>query len=141
MKGKKYFLDTNIFIYSLENNQSKKARLSRELIATALKSGTGIISYQVVQEFLNVALSKFKKTIEIADCRSFLDTVLIPLCAILPGLELYHSAIEIRANTGYAFYDALIVASALAGDCSVLYSEDLQHQRTIHNIEIINPFI
>ena len=39
-----------------------------------------------------------------------------------------------------AFWDALIVEAALAGGCSRLLSEDLQHQRTMAGLRIENPF-
>ena len=44
-------------------------------------------------------------------------------------------------NHGFAVYDALIVASALAAECDVLYSEDLQDGRRIEGaVTIHNPF-
>jgi predicted nucleic acid-binding protein len=49
----RFFIDTNVFIYSFDSGSSAKAKLARELIQDALDSGKGVISYQVVQEFLN----------------------------------------------------------------------------------------
>ena len=41
---------------------------------------------------------------------------------------------------GLSFYDALIVAAAIEAGCDTLYSEDLQHGRTIAGLAIVNPF-
>lgn len=43
-------------------------------------------------------------------------------------------------ETGFSFYDALIVAAAAIGRCRVLWSEDLQHGRVVRGVEIRNPF-
>ena len=40
------------------------------------------------------------------------------------------------------YWDSLIVATALSSECSILYSEDMQHNQLIENkLRIINPFI
>jgi predicted nucleic acid-binding protein len=54
---------------------------------------------------------------------------------------LYKDALGIQAETGFSFYDSVIVASALAGNCRRLYSEDLQSGRTIRGMQIQNPFL
>lgn len=40
----------------------------------------------------------------------------------------------------YRYYDSLIVASALVAGANILYSEDLQEDRIIGNLKIVNPF-
>jgi len=38
--------------------------------------------------------------------------------------------------------DSLVLSAALGNGCSVLYSEDLQHNQTIENtLKILNPFV
>ena len=59
MNGK-YFIDTNIFVYTFDNSDSEKQKLSQQIVAHALEKSTGVISYQVIQEFLNVSTKKFK---------------------------------------------------------------------------------
>jgi predicted nucleic acid-binding protein len=51
-------------------------------------------------------------------------------------------AIEIRGRYGFSYWDSLIVATALLSGCSILYSEDMQHDQVIEStLKIINPFI
>jgi len=41
----------------------------------------------------------------------------------------------------FQLFDSIIIASALDGNCSVLYSEDLQHNQLIEDrLTVINPF-
>jgi len=39
--------------------------------------------------------------------------------------------VKIATRYGFSFWDSMIVASALNNHCSVLYSEDLQHNQLI----------
>lgn len=136
----KFFLDTNIFVYSFDVLSKKKQRRAQDLIHEALTEHHGIISYQVIQEFLNVAMRKFAAPLSVDDSRLYLRSVLAPLCAVYPSLALYESALQIVEETKYGFYDALIVAAAVSADCTLLFSEDLQNGRGIHGLTIQNPF-
>ena len=136
----KYFLDTNIFVYSFAAQLPSKQKKALELVGEALEEGNGIISSQVAQEFLNVALHKFEKPFSWEESHRYFEEVLGPLCSVYPDPDLYRKALHIRHETGYRFYDALIIASALEGGCKVLYSEDLQDGRKIFGLSVKNPF-
>jgi len=136
----KYFLDTNIFVYSFDNDAPEKKRRSQDLIRSALENGAGIISTQVIQEFLNVATRKFTSPMKIDDSKAYLQGVLNPLCQIYPGIELYELGLVIQSESGYSFYDSLILAAAIKGGCKILYTEDLQDGREVRGVTITNPF-
>lgn len=134
------FFDTNIFVYTLDRTAPQKRERAVELLESAIADRTLITSYQVIQEFLHVATSKFRHSASPAEAQRFAEIALWPWCRIYPSPQLYATALELRANTKWTFYDSLIVAAALAANCDVLYSEDLQHGRRIHGLEIRNPF-
>jgi len=136
----KYFLDTNIIIYSFDQSEIKKMRIAKKLIKNALKTHKGIISYQVLQEFINAALQKFKIPMEIEDCKSYTYNFLSPICEVFPSIELFHDAIDIKSEAKIGFYDALIVASAVKGNARTLYTEDLNDGQKIRSVQIKNPF-
>ncbi len=136
----KFFLDTNILVYSFDGSQPEKQKISRNLIKMGLEEGNGSISYQVIQEFLNVATRKFTVPLSYKDSRIFLSTVLEPICDLYASIDLYHLALELAERWKYAFYDALIIAAALQNKCTILYSEDLQDGQIIRELKIVNPF-
>ena len=136
----RFFLDTNVIVYSFDNHSKAKRDKARDLIAEALSSGNGIISFQVVQEFLNIATSKFKKPLTIKDTREYMEEILLPLCTIFPGNDFYLNSLEIEERTGYSFYDSMIVQAALEGECRILYSEDMQDGFKLFDLTIQNPF-
>ncbi len=136
----RFFLDTNIIVYSFDERNPSKQMRARELIEMGLKRHNGCISYQVVQEFANVATSKFAVPMSHEDCRHFIDMFLVPMWEVYSSRELISSALDIAERWQYSFYDSLIIAAALDASCDVLYSEDLQHRQKIYQLQIIDPF-
>ena len=63
-------------------------------------------------------------------------------CAILPvSLETLHSAVKLRDRYLLSFWDSLIVAGAVLGNATILYSEDMQDGLILENtLQIVNPF-
>ena len=135
-----FFLDTNIFVYTFDPVHSDKRTRARELVESAMLCNAGVISYQVVQEFLNVSTRKFAVPMTPDALREYLKVVLEPLCTVFPSIALYERAISLHERWRYGFYDALIIGSALEAKCSLLYSEDMQDQQKIETLTIINPF-
>ena len=104
----------------------------------AVADGTGCISFQVVQEVLNVLIRKLGAAP--ADAKRLLDDVLVPPWRIDPSPDLYRRGLHVKARYNLGFYDSLIVAGALEADCRTLYSEDMQHNQQIAGLTIVDPF-
>ncbi len=134
------FLDTNVLVYSFDSDAPAKRDRSRALIAAALQDHSATISYQVVQEFLNVATRRFASPMTGGQASGYLNAVLMPLCTVWPSRNLYLTALSVREETGFGFYDALIVAGALEASCKRLLTEDLQDGRVVRGLQIVNPF-
>ena len=140
MSGK-FFLDTNVFVYLFDTSAPAKAKKAARLVRDAVDTGKGIVSYQVVQEFFNVALRRFAHPMSAAEAEQYLVTVFRPLLAVHSSPALYVEALRIAGKHRFAWYDSIIVASALESRCDTLYSEDFQHGREIEGLRIENPFV
>jgi predicted nucleic acid-binding protein len=135
------FLDTNIFVYHIDFEAPKaKKTVASLLIREALTRHSSVVSYQVIQEFLAVAVRKFPSSVTVPDARRYLETVLKPMLAVHSSVELFHEALDIQSRYQLSWYDSLIVAAAAEANCSVLYTEDLQHGAKINGVRIENPF-
>jgi predicted nucleic acid-binding protein len=139
MSGR-FFLDTNIFAYTFDTKAPAKAKKAVQLIRRAADTGEGIISYQVVQEFFSVALRRFPQPMSVAEAEQYLITVLRPLLAVHSSPAIYFEALRIAERHRISWYDSLIVAAAVEGQCERLYSEDFQHGRKVEGLRIENPF-
>jgi predicted nucleic acid-binding protein len=137
----RFFLDTNIFVYCFDRTAPAKARRALQLIRSGVENRKGIVSYQVVQEFFNVALRSFAQPMAVSDAEQYLSTVFRPLLAVHSSPALFGEALRLSARLRFSWYDALIVAAAIEGQCGILYSEDLQSGQRIGGLEIKNPFL
>lgn len=137
----RYFLDTNIIVYSFDVSDPQKQKTAKKLITDGLIQNQGVISYQVVQEFINVSTRKFETPLSIKDCRQYVDSVLDQMWEVYSSKDLVHSAFDIHERWQYSFYDSLIIAAAIEASCNILYSEDLQHKQKIYSLQILNPFV
>jgi predicted nucleic acid-binding protein len=140
MSGK-FFLDTNIFVYSFDSRSPGKAASASKLIKRAIETRQGIVSYQVVQEFFNVALRRFAKPLTEPEARQYLSVTFRPLLSVHSSVGLYGDALRVTSQFGYSWYDSLIIASAISGECEMLYSEGFQNGQRIANLTISNPFL
>ncbi|CAB3629543.1 Predicted nucleic-acid-binding protein, contains PIN domain [Achromobacter spanius] len=127
------FLDSNILIYLL----SADAR--RADIAEVLLKGKPFISVQVLNEVTNVCVRKLKRQWE--ETNEFLAMVRM-FCRVVPlTVDVHDKARQLAERYQMSFYDACIAASALAVDCQILYTEDMQADMSIdQRLTLINPF-
>jgi predicted nucleic acid-binding protein len=139
MNGR-FFLDTNVFVYSFDKSAAAKARKAAHLIRQAVATRKGIVSYQVVQEFFNVAFRRFAQPMSTVEAEQYLAVVFRPLLAIQSSQAIYGEALRLCARFRLSWYDSLIVAAALEGQCDLLYSEDLQNGQRFGDLRIENPF-
>jgi predicted nucleic acid-binding protein len=137
----RFFLDTNILIYQFDETAPAKAERATELVRTAIQTGEGIISYQVVQEFINAATRRFRVPMQLNDVRHCLSAFLRPLTAIESSPMLFVDALNILERHKFSWYDSIIIAAAAQGDCETLYSEDLHHGFQWGTTKVVNPFL
>jgi predicted nucleic acid-binding protein len=140
MRGK-FFLDTNVFVYSFDDRTPAKQKRASELIRSGLEERRGVISFQVVQEFFSVAFGKFPQPMKITGAQYYLASVFRPLLIVHSSEALYSESLGIKGRYGISWYDSLIVAGALISSCETLFSEDLQHGLQIGELTIRNPFV
>ena len=141
MSAARHFLDTNIFVYTFDLEAPEKAKRAENLIAEALASGAGMISYQVAQEFVAVARKPFRTPMSFEQIERYWLTTLRPLLLVHSSPGMFIRALDLARRDQLSWYDSLIVAAAIQGECEILYSEDLQHGRRFGDLVIQNPFL
>ncbi|MBI1731495.1 MAG: PIN domain-containing protein [Gammaproteobacteria bacterium] len=129
----KPFLDTNILIYAFAADDPRSER------AEALLAAGGVISVQVLNEFVNVSRRRLRRGWdEIEKAVRVLRTLLEPPVPVT--IDLHEAAVTQARNHGFAFYDALIIAAAVQSGCKVIYTEDMHDGQTIGDLKVLNPF-
>lgn len=131
------FLDTNVLLYTDSGDVPAKQRRALDLLAEQRHARTGVVSLQVLQEYFVAATRKL--AVEPGVARRKVELFANYHLVVLDVDDVL-AAIDLHRLHGMSFWDALVVRAAKEGGCSVLYSEDLQHGRSIDGVRIVNPF-
>jgi predicted nucleic acid-binding protein len=127
------FFDTNVIVYTMTADP-------RGIVARSRLSDGGVVSAQVLNEFVRVARKKLRldwAMVEaaLAELRALVDDVR-PI-----ALSTHEFAVSLARRDGLDIYDALILAAAIEAGCETLFSEDFQHGRRFGDLMVINPFL
>ena len=127
------FLDTNILVYSA-TPESEHARAADALIAAG-----GVVSVQVLNEFVNTMSRKYRAPWPAIT--AFLDGVRSVL-TIMPLDDATHlAALRLVDRYKFQWWDALIVASALEAGCTRLFTQDMHAGLVVDGrLAIVDPF-
>ena len=130
----KVFFDTNVLLYTIGQDDA------RTPTAEALLESGGLLSVQVLNEVASVARRKLGMSWP--EVTEALGAIRVLCPSPIPiTVEMHDAALRLVGRHGFHIYDALIVAAALEGDCTTLYSEDLQPGQVIDGrLTIQNPF-
>lgn len=129
------FIDTNIWLYAfIEANDKRKSVAAK----SAIQKLDVVVSTQVISEVCVNLLRKASlpekdiQALVIAFYEKYTVTDIDKVTLL--------KASELRGEYSLSYWDSLIVASALNGDCAVLYSEDMQDGLQIEQrLTVINP--
>ena len=137
-ESNKIFFDTNILVYSVDENDLQKKEIASQLLTDASFSKNGIISTQSLQEFYNVAVKKLKLSKQIA--KEYVELFSSQLTVRQVTVPLILNAIDISIKNKLSFWDSLILSSANDNGCIIVYSEDLNNGQIVNGTKILNPF-
>lgn len=132
----KVFIDTNILLYAYSSSEIAK----KEKVLLLLENEMISLSTHVTNEFIWVMSRKFNVGMDslrliVSNLFELYEVSLLNQSNIL-------KAIDISAEFKFSYWDSLMVSSALAANCKVFYTEDLQHGQVIENrLEVTNPFV
>lgn len=132
----KCFLDTNLWVYLYSDDA--KAIVVEHLIDSQFEDIC--LSTQVVSELYSVLTRKHLQTL--VEAQKIINDMINSFSIYGIDAQCIQSAIAINIRYQFAYWDSLIIASALEADCAVLYSEDMQHGQLFdHQLRIVNPFL
>jgi len=137
MSGERFTLDTNILIYSIDNQAGLRQQMARRVIDLALERDCRL-TLQAVSEFYAATTRKGRMSAPdaAAQAADWLD--LFPCLPHSPASM--RSALTATAARRASYWDALLVATAAEGGCSAILTEDLDDGSILEGVRVINPF-
>lgn len=133
----KIFLDTNLIVYANDRRDPSKQAKAIEVVTDAMRSGIGVISTQVLQEYAATAIAKLGQDIDVI-LRQLLLLEAFEVVQMTPSLV--RRSVELTQRYQVHFWDAGIIAAAEHANCSVLMSEDFSTGQRYANVPVQNPF-
>jgi predicted nucleic acid-binding protein len=131
------FFDTNVLVYADDKAAPAKQRRALDLIAEHRRARTGVVSLQVLQEYFVTVTRNLHLDPGIARRKVEL---IAEFDVASPEVADILAAIDLHRLHGVSFWDALILRAAKQAGCSILLSEDMQGNREIDGVQIVNPF-
>jgi predicted nucleic acid-binding protein len=132
------FLDTNILLYSISSAPEEASK--RERAIALLDRDDCVLSVQVLQEFYVQATRPSR----VGSLPHLTAAALMRTWTRFRiqdnTLAVLNSALGVRDQTGFSFWDCSIVAAAQIAGCEELYSEDLSDGRQVNGVLVVNPF-
>ena len=131
----KIAVDTNILLYALDDFDP-----SKQIISMGILADRPIFCSQSLSEFTNVCIRRWK--FPKSQVAELLKTYMSE-CLYIPITEhMLLRSFDIMKKYNFQLFDSMIVSAALESECSVLYSEDMQHELLVDKqLKILNPFI
>jgi predicted nucleic acid-binding protein len=130
------FLDTNIFVYSVDTADQGKQKRALEVLATITDAA---VSTQVMNEFFVVATRKLATPLD-TDAAAAIVARMEELTCVAVDAELVRSAIQVGQLWQLSHWDALVVAAARRTGCERLLTEDLSAGAVYDGLRVENPF-
>jgi predicted nucleic acid-binding protein len=133
------FVDTNIFIYALDERQDERHEAAAQILEGLWESREGVVSTQVLQELYVNLTRKLRKPMTRSRARAVVERYAAwPVHQVTTEDILTASELEQRHTL--AFWDALVVVAAQRMGAERLLTEDLQAGRSFGGVRIENPF-
>jgi predicted nucleic acid-binding protein len=131
------FLDTNIWLYAFTvGDDPEKTVRAKTLIET---QSAVFVSAQVINEVCVNLIRKARFSEQ--QIQQLIESFYAKYVVVEFSKPALLKASTLREQHALSFWDSLIVASALAINATVLYSEDMQNGLVVeHRLRIVNPF-
>lgn len=135
-ESRRDFIDTNIWLYAfVASDEAAKREAARAIVSRQ----DIVVSTQVINE---TCINLMRKTsVPEKIVRQLVSAFYKKFTVIDLERSVLMIASVLREKYSLSFWDSMIVASALRGDCETLYTEDMQDGLEVEGrLTIVNPF-
>ena len=130
------FVDTNVFVYSVDTAEPKKQELAQRLIETTPDL---VISTQVLNEFYTIVTRKLAEPLPLDEAATAVEWMTRFSCVPVDA-DLVLRGIKVGQRWQLSHRDALMVAAARQAGCDRLLTEDLADGASYDGLRVENPF-
>jgi len=140
MSAASVFVDTNVLVYSMDEDEPDKRPVALALIGAISECGNGAVNAQVIGEFFVTAVRRFCRSMDAAEAA--LQTLrLVDMFLVYDtSLAIIEEALRGVVRYKMSYYDAQIWAVARVNQIPLVLSEDFSDGSVIEGVRFVNPF-
>lgn len=135
------FVDTKVLISAEDGAEADKQHSALDWIERLWRARSGRLSTQVLNEFYVNVTRKLKPAMPQGDARARVRRY----AAGWNPWQIDHATVEtawaMEARHGLQYWDCLVLAAAQHSGCTLVLSEDMQHEGRFGAVQVINPFL
>ena len=135
------FVDTNVLISAEDGAEADKQHSALAWIERLWRARSGRLSTQVLNEFYVNVTRKLKPAMPQGDARARVRRY----AAGWNPWQIDHATVEtawaMEARHGLQYWECLVLAAAQHSGCTLVLSEDMQHEGRYGAVQVINPFL
>ncbi len=137
MSGERFTLDTNILVYSVDDDAVLRREIALTVIAQAAVQDCHL-TLQALSEFFAVVTRKnlaspAEAAAQVADWLELFPTSAASESALRAAL-----ATSVAGQLSY--WDGLLLATAAEAGCAAILTEDMAEGSLMHGVRIVTPF-
>jgi len=132
------FADRNFIVCTIDPSEPEKRRRSKDFLNQIMTRHTLVLSSQSLNECYRVVTEK-RGLMPRSEAQLFVFA-LSEFCSAPYDFDVTQKAWQIQDQNGFAWWDCTLLASAMLAGCDLFLSEDMQHERVIERLIIVNPF-
>jgi predicted nucleic acid-binding protein len=137
----RFLIDTNVLVYADDATERAKRDQARAVLSTLRKAGSGVVTTQVLGEFVVTVNRRFGASLTLEESLARLEhfaEFFVVQPVTLPVVSAATRAVE-RYRMPY--WDAQIWASARLAGVGTVLTEDLPGQPEIEGVRFLDPFV
>jgi predicted nucleic acid-binding protein len=136
----RFLIDTNVLVYADDLNEAAKRDRARAVIADIGSNRSGLVTTQVLGEYLVTVTRRFAETLSRSEGIERLEFFAEVFIIQSVSLPVVREAARGVASYGMPYWDAQIWASARLAGIGTVLTEDLPGQPEIEGVRFVDPF-
>ena len=135
------FVDTKVLISAEDGAEADKQHSALAWIERLWRARSGRLSTQVLNEFYVNVTRKLKPAMPQGDARARVRRYAAGWNPWQIDQATVETAWAMEARHGLQYWDCLVLAAAQHSGCTLVLSEDMQHEGRFGAVQVINPFL
>lgn len=135
------FVDTKVLISAEDGAEADKQHSALAWIERLWRARSGRLSTQVLNEFYVNVTRKLKPPMPQGDARATVRRFAAGWNPWQIDQATVETAWAMEARHGLQYWDCLVLAAAQHSGCTLVLSEDMQHEGRYGAVQVINPFL